>query len=276
MSHAQVSGLIDVHTHIGDASFDGDREAVLERARQKGIRCVLAVGETLEDAKRNLELAEAFRGQIFPCAGLYPTHLSMESAEELIEFIRRHRSRLIAIGEVGLDHWVIQDDEGRELQREILGRFVDLSGELMLPLNVHSRSAGRRTIEFLRERGARSVLMHAFDGRASAATLGVEAGYFFSIPPSIVRSQQKQKLVRHLPLDSILLETDSPVLAPEPRERNEPANLCISLGAVAELKGLSEEETAEAVVRNQRRLFGELPPNGHEGNGGAWETKQTS
>ncbi len=82
-----------------------------------------------------------------------------------------------------------------------------------------------------------------------------EAGYFFSIPPSVVRSKQKQKLVRQLPLESILLETDSPVLGPTPQERNEPANLLVSLRSVAEIKGLTEEAVAEAVVENQRKLF---------------------
>jgi TatD DNase family protein len=97
--------------------------------------------------------------------------------------------------------------------------------------------------------------MHAFDGRASAAIQGVEAGFFFSVPPSVVRSKQKQKLVRRLPLEAILLETDSPVLGPTPQERNEPANLRVSLRSVAEIKGIAEEAVAEAVVENQKKLF---------------------
>jgi TatD DNase family protein len=251
-----MNALVDVHAHIGDVSFDEDRNEVLERARNKGVRAVLAVGETLEEAERNLELADTYPDQIWPCAGLYPTHLSVDQAERIIDFIRGHRERLVAIGEVGLDHWKVKEEEGQSIQMNILGRFVELSLELDLPLNVHSRSAGRRTIEFLRERGARRVLMHAFDGRASAAQPGIDEGYYFSIPPSIVRSKQKQKLVRHLPTTSLLLETDSPVLGPIPQERNEPANLLVALRAVAEIKGLSEEEVSETVVGNQRTFLG--------------------
>jgi TatD DNase family protein len=250
--------LIDVHAHLCDASFDEDRDDVLKRARERGIRSVIAVGETLADAERNLALADAYSGAVWPSAGLYPTHLSMDQADELIAFIRLHRERLAAIGEVGLDHWVVKEDSDQSLQKEIFGRFIELGIELDLPLNVHSRSAGRRAVEHLIERGARRVLMHAFDGRASAAQPGVEAGFFFSVPPSIVRSKQKQKLVRHLPLECILLETDSPVLGPNPGERNEPANLTVSLEAVARIKGVNEETVVEAVVRNQRLLFGDL------------------
>jgi len=122
-------------------------------------------------------------------------------------------------------------------------------------LNVHSRSAGRHTIAFLRERGARRVLMHAFDGRASAALEGVRAGYFFSIPPSVVRSAQKQKLARQVPLECLLLETDSPVLGPDPAIRNEPQNVTVACRAVADLKGIPPEEVARITTENARRLF---------------------
>ncbi len=132
-------------------------------------------------------------------------------------------------------------------------RFVALAAELDLPLNVHSRSAGRATIELLLAHGARRVLMHAFDGRAQSALPGVEAGFFFSVPPSVVRSPQKQKLVRRLPLEHLLVETDSPVLGPVPGERNEPANVQISLRAIAEAKDLPLARVQEQVGENARR-----------------------
>lgn len=250
--------LLDVHAHLCDALFERDREEVLRRARAAGVGGVVAVGETLADAESNLSLAEAHPGEVWASAGLYPTHLDLDTVQSVSALIRRHRSRLVSIGEVGLDYWVVKAEQEREVQREIFERFVRLALELEMPLNVHSRSAGRATVEILRDLGARLVLMHGFDGRASSALAGVEAGYFFSIPPSVVRSRQKQKLVARLPLESILLETDSPVLGPDPHERNEPANLLISLNAVAELKELSVRTVVEAVVKNQRRLFGDL------------------
>ena len=100
--------------------------------------------------------------------------------------------------------------------------------------------------------------MHAFDGKAAAAQPAVEAGYYFSIPPSVVRSRQKQKLVKRLPLSCLLIESDSPVLGPAPQERNEPANIPLSVKAVAELKDVSEEEVLSAVAENTERLYGNL------------------
>jgi len=252
-----MTGLVDCHAHLCDPAFDADRALVLERARAAGITAVVAVGETLADAERNLELAR-IHPEVRPAAGLYPTHLDLDQAQAVCEWIRAHRDRLVAVGEVGLDQWKVREPVDLERQREIFDRQIDLAIELDLPLNVHSRSTARQAIERLLARGARRVQLHAFDGRAATALPAVDAGYLFSIPPSIVRSTQKQKLVRRLPLSAILLETDSPVLGAEPGERNEPARLRVALAAVAELKGLAEQEVAEAVAENTRRLYGAL------------------
>jgi TatD DNase family protein len=249
--------FVDTHAHIGDASFDADRAAVLERARAAGVAAVVAVGETLDDAHRNLGLAEEHPA-LRPAAGLYPTHLDPEQATAIEALIRERRGDLVAVGEVGLDHWKVKEDAEREIQREIFARQIDLAVELDLPLNVHSRSAGRHAVALLLERGAPKVQLHAFDGKPASALPAVEAGYFFSVPPSVVRSRQKQKLVRRLPLSCLLLETDSPVLGPEREQRNEPANVRVALAAVAELKGTSEQEVAEAVAANTERLYGPL------------------
>lgn len=246
--------LFDAHAHLTSADFAQDLPGVLARAEKAGVRGIVAVSETQTEAERALALSR-LHPLVKPAAGLYPTILDLEAAEGLATFIRQHADRLVALGEVGLDHWVTKEDAGWKVQEEILAKFVTLSNELDLPLNVHSRSAGRHTIAFLRERGARRVLMHAFDGRASAALEGVRAGYFFSIPPSVVRSAQKQKLARQVPLECLLLETDSPVLGPDPAIRNEPQNVTVACRAVADLKGIPPEEVARITTENARRLF---------------------
>jgi TatD DNase family protein len=249
--------LTDTHAHICDTGFDTDRAEVLERARRAGVAAIIAVGEDLSDACKNLEFARKYP-IIKPAAGQYPTHLDLNQAAEMAEFIRRNRSVLAAIGEVGLDYWEVKEASQRELQREILKKFIELSKELNLPLNVHSRSAGRHAIALLLENNAVRVQMHAFDGKASAALPGAEAGYFFSIPPSVVRSRQKQKLVKQLSLSCLLIESDSPVLGPTPDERNEPANIRHSVKAIAALKDISEEAVIAAVSENTERLYGKL------------------
>jgi TatD DNase family protein len=249
--------LVDTHAHLGDPVFDTDREKVLERAHAAGIFRVIAVGENLADAEKNLLLA-ARHPMIRPAAGLYPTNFDPDLAFRLCEFIRVHKEKLVCIGEIGLDYRMVQDDAGRETQREIFRSFINLGKELSLPLNVHSRSAGRHAVALLLESGAARVQLHAFDGKLSAALPAVEAGFYFSMPPSIVRSEQKQKLAKHLPLSCLLAESDSPVLGPSPQERNEPANVRLAVKAIAELKGIHEAEASERILENTRLLYGDV------------------
>jgi len=254
---SEAHKIVDSHAHLCDPLFDMDRIEVLKRAQAAGINAIVSVSENLSDAKQNIELAEA-HPELRAAAGLYPSCLDLNQAKAMHSFIRKERSRLVAIGEVGLDYWIVKEESDRELQREIFCGFIELSLDLDLPLNVHSRSAGRHAVELLLERGARKVLLHAFDGKVASALPAVEAGYFFSIPPSVIRSHQKQKLVKQLPLSCLLVETDSPVLGPSAGERNEPANAVISIEAIAELKNISWAEVIEAVYSNTILLFGNL------------------
>ncbi len=247
--------IFDTHAHLCDSSFDEDLEEVLNRAEGAGVCKVVTVSEDLSDAKKNLGLSEIYP-MIRPAAGLYPDNPNQRQAEEMVTWIRKNRARLWAIGEVGLDFWIVKSPEDRELQANIFSVFVDLSLELDLPLNVHSRSAGRHVIDILLSRGAKRVQLHAFDGKFGTALAAVEAGFFFSIPPSVTRSRQKQKLVRNLPLSCLMVESDSPVLGPEAEERNEPANCRIAIEAIAYLKGETVQMVTEEVFKNSRRLYG--------------------
>lgn len=247
--------IIDTHTHLCDPVFDGDRGEVLEKSRNAGVSHIIIVSENMTDARKNLDLARR-HPELVPAAGLYPTHLDFSAAEEMMALIRKEKKRLAAIGEVGLDHWAVKEAGEREIQQQIFGQFIDLSIALDLPLNVHSRSAGRHAVSLLLQKGARRVQMHAFDGKYGAAMPAVEAGFFFSIPPSIARSRQKQKLVKQMPLSCLLVETDSPVLGPDPSLRNKPANAVVSVEMIAEIKGLHPEAVTEAVFENTHRLYG--------------------
>jgi TatD DNase family protein len=249
--------IVDTHAHICDPVFDDDRSEVLARAGDAGITAIIAVGEDLSDARKNIDLA-ADHPMLRPAAGLYPTILDGARAAEMHGFIRKERAGLAAVGEVGLDFWIVKEESDKELQKEIFKGFINLARELDLPLNVHSRSAGRHAVALLLECNAAKVQMHAFDGKASAALPALEAGYFFSIPPSVVRSRQKQKLVKKLPLAHLLVESDSPVLGPDPNRRNEPGNVSISIKAISELKNISTQEVMEAVLENTQTLYSNI------------------
>jgi len=256
--------MIDSHAHLSAAEFDADRADVISRALAAGVQQIVVVGEDLGDNERVLAVCAGAPGVLKPCVGLHPDRFAddrepppagaIDSVESLA---RRQRSRIVAIGEVGLDYWVAREETNRRAQRYCLERMTGLALELGLPLNVHSRSAGRYTLDLLAACGGRRVLMHAFDGKAGHAEQAAEKlGFMFSVPPSVVRSAQKQKLVRRLPLESLLLESDSPVLGPERGERNEPANLRYAVQCIAELKAVSADRVCEQTTLNARRLFG--------------------
>ncbi len=251
--------LADTHSHLADPAFAGDLDQVLERALRVGVKAVLVMSEDEEEGERVLELCKGREDFLLPCLGLFPGKGGPDRAEALAARIREKREVLGAIGEVGLDFRIEGDPRGRKIQEEVLALFVALSRETGLPLSVHSRSAGKRTLDLLAAEGAGKVVMHAFDGKARYALEGVERGWFFSIPPSLVRSRQKEKLVRALPLEAILLESDAPVLGPVPGKRNEPALLEVTVQRIAEIKGVSPIRAAEAAWANAARLFGSRP-----------------
>ncbi|MFO8032571.1 MAG: TatD family hydrolase [Desulfohalobiaceae bacterium] len=247
--------LIDTHAHLCEEAFEPDLDQVLHRAREAGVEAILAVGETLQDAWKNLDLSRQ-QEMILPAAGLYPGNADLDHAQQLIEFICRHQDQLSAIGEVGLDFRLAETEQDKELQLQVLDQFIELSLQTGLPLNVHSRSAGRHAVSRLLDKGAQKVQLHAFDGKPKYALPAVEQGYFFSFPPSLIRSRQKQKLAKQLPISCMLAETDSPVLGAEADERNEPANLSLVIQALAEIKDVHPEYLRSVLRDNCQQLYG--------------------
>ncbi|MDI9620109.1 MAG: TatD family hydrolase [Candidatus Nezhaarchaeota archaeon] len=245
--------FIDVHCHIHDEEFDGDRDAVVERALMRGVEIMVTSSLSAEELQKAIGLAERY-SCIRVAAGFNPSNTYAYEAERLAEEVRRLKHRLVAIGEVGLDYLSIKGNE-REKQRSIFNFWIDVASEMDLPIIVHSRSAGKYAVEMLVEEGCSRVLMHAFDGSSGWALKGASKGFFFSVPPSIVRSQQKVKLARALPLDNLMVESDAPVLAPQREERNEPSNVAVAAAKIAELKRKDPLEVSEVLYLNAKDFF---------------------
>ncbi|XP_034530184.1 tatD DNase domain containing 3-like isoform X1 [Notolabrus celidotus] len=269
MNPEHMHGFVDCHCHISARDFDKDIEEVVSNSKKDGLLALVAVAEHAGEFEKIIELSKRFPDFIFPCLGVHPVQevspeqqrgASLQDLDAALPIIEKYKDHLIAIGEVGLDFTprYVSCDSDKESQRQVLIRQAQIAKELDLPLNVHSRSAGRPTIHLLKEQGVEKALLHAFDGKPSVAMEGVKAGYFFSIPPSIIRSEQKQKLVKQLPLENICLETDSPALGPEKQVRNEPKNICISAEYISKIKGVSLQTVMEVTTQNALRLFPKL------------------
>jgi len=270
--------MIDCHCHLGDRDFDSDLDDVVARAKAAGVLACIVVPENINDFQRVLDICEKHKGFLFPCLGVHPAQnfrdekdeyiigtravdMKEDRVEEVISLIEKHQETIVGIGEVGLDYVpriVSGGEPDKESQRDVLKRQADAAFQFDLPLNVHSRSAGKPTILHLKDLGVKNAMMHAFDGNAKAAKLGCDQGYYFSITANAGGNVQKEKLIQTVPLDRLLLETDSPVLGPNREERNEPKNIALSCEVIARIKGLDVETVAKATTENALRLFPKL------------------
>lgn len=246
-----VEVIIDCHCHLEDKEFEKDLKQVIVRAREYNILMVTS-GLGLYGATRALEIARGYKS-VFCTAGLSP--YSQENPEKVIEFIRDNLDNLIGIGEVGLDFYWGKTQSQKNKQIDSFKTFIELSKELDLPLVVHSRSAGEKTIDLLVKEDCKKVLMHAFDGRAVHAMKGVDAGFFFSIPPSVVRSVQKQKLVKQVPIENLCLESDAPVLGPQSKMRNEPVFVIDAAKKISEIKEIDLKHVLKQTTINAKNLY---------------------
>ncbi|BHF57793.1 Putative deoxyribonuclease tatdn3 [Sparganum proliferum] len=259
--------VIDTHCHLTDAAFTEDVEEVVKRAQAGGITGAILVTESCGDFKRALELHSRFPKWINLCMGVHPVQedeegrcVKLEHWLQAQDLILANREKLVGIGEVGLDFTprYCSRPDSHETQRAVLLEQARLAKQLDLPLNVHSRSAGKPVIELLKGEGVTRVQMHAFNGRLSAAMEGVSAGFYFSVPPCVLHSEQKQKLVKELPLDRLLTETDSPVLGVDKTVRNEPAECNVVCSYIAKVKNMEVDVVKQILAENARKLYPNL------------------
>ncbi len=244
--------MIDVHAHLASNVYT-DVDGVIARAIKSGVKKIVISITSPREYDNARAIVDRYPGSAYLTIGFDPCCTDQALFDEFV--LLASSSPSIGIGEVGLDNFYIRDLPQMGMQEGRLKRSIAIAKEQDLPLVIHSRSAGKKTLALLQSEGAERVLMHAFDGKAGDAMDAVRRGYFFSIPTSVVHSEQKRKLVRLLPLESLMLETDSPVLAPVRGEINEPANLIRSAEAISLIKRVPIEEVVRATSANAARLF---------------------
>lgn len=250
--------LIDSHSHFDAAEFDADRDAALARARAAGVHAQIVPAVAAGGWPKLRELCRAECG-LYPAYGLHPTFLPEHRDEHLDTLaLWLEQERPVAVGECGLDFYV--DGLDLEFQRRLFRRQLELAAEFELPLVLHARRAVEEVTASLKRIGGLRGVVHSFSGSAEQARQLWKRGFClgFGGPITYARANRLRRIVATMPLDFLLLETDSPdqPLASHRGERNEPARLREVLAVAAQLRGESEEHIAEATNANARRLFG--------------------
>ncbi|XP_069090014.1 putative deoxyribonuclease tatdn3-A [Pleurodeles waltl] len=257
--------FIDCHCHMAADEFLQDIDEVIDKSRKAGVTALVSVTENVNEFEKIIGLSQRYPGFLMPCFGIHPIQndadgfrsVTLLDLEPAVPVFEKYKDKLVAIGEIGLDFtpWLASTLQQREEQQKVFQMQLSIAQSFDLPVNVHSRSAGRQAVSFLKEHGVQKVLLHNFAGRPSAALEGAQAGYFFSFPPAVTRNNQREKIIRQIPLENICLETDSPALGPNKEERNIPENIRLSCQYIADVKGLSPETVCEVTSKNALRLF---------------------
>jgi TatD DNase family protein len=256
--------FIDSHAHIDGPEFENDRDELIVRAREAGVLAILNVGTGDPHSgalERAVDLANKY-DSVYTALGTHPhdARLFDDAAEERITNLIKQSSRVIAWGEIGLDfHY---DNSPRDTQMEVFRRQLRLARDASLPVIVHTREAEEETIDIVQSEWGTSELpgiMHCFSGSEILAERSIELGMFISFSGIVTfkKADDLRSIVKEVPLNRLLVETDCPYLAPAPYrgKRNEPAYVVEVARCLAEIKGVSLEEIGRITSRNFAGLF---------------------
>jgi TatD DNase family protein len=273
------STYFDIHSHLNFAAYDADRAEAVQRMNEANVGTI-TVGTQFETSKSAIELAEQHEN-IYATVGLHPIHTGpshhdeselggngkaftskgeipdMSSYKELAT-----HSKVVAIGEVGLDYFH-HDENTAELQVTTFNSMIDLANEVKKPLMLHLRNGSGRSayvdaFEILKNRSKVTGNLHFFAGSIDEAKPFLDLGYTFSFTGVVTFARQYAEIIKYLPLDRIMSETDAPYVSPIPYrgKRNEPAYVVEVVKKLAEIKGIEVEEMAEVIRENVKRTFG--------------------
>lgn len=254
--------LIDSHCHLDQSQFDGDRQAVVERAKEGGVVCVINPGVDVPSSGAAVLLAQRYTS-VRAAVGVHPHDAKTLDAAALDELKRLARSpSIVAIGEIGLDFY--RDLSPRDVQRWAFQTQLELAADLGLPVIVHDREAHDDVLAILKDWHAQQLraagVLHSFSGDTALAERALTLGFYIGVsgPVTFQNAHRLREVVRSVPIERLLIETDAPYLTPHPYRgrRNEPTYVRLVAQAVAEVRGLTLEEVAAQTGANASALFG--------------------
>lgn len=250
--------LVDSHAHVDDERFDADRDQVLARAAAAGVSLIVNIGADMESSARSIALAEQYQA-VYAAVGMHPHDAKDMRESDYIQLERwTAHPKVVAIGEIGLDYHY--DLSPRPVQKEVFLRQLDLARKTGKPFIVHEREAHADMLDIIRT-AARDLkgVFHCFSGSVETAREYLKMGFYISVagPVTFAKAAKTKDVARFVPLDKLLVETDSPYLTPQPfrGKRNEPAYVRLVAEEISRLRDVSLEELAEATTNNVRNLF---------------------
>lgn len=252
--------LVDSHAHLDGSQYNQDRDATVQRAHDNGISHILTIGCDLESSAASVALAKKYPN-IYAAVGIHPhdaTEINDQSLQQLEELLAQ--PKVVALGEIGLDFF--RDRSPREVQRSAFRQQIQLARKVGKPIIIHDRDAHDEVLQIMKEEQAFEVggVLHCFSGDTAMAKKCLEMGFYISFPGTITypKNDAARDVVKAIPIDKILVETDCPYLSPQKfrGKRNEPAYVRYTAEKVAEIKGLSIEDVARVTSRNCFDLFG--------------------
>ena len=251
--------LVDTHCHLDFPAFDEDRQEVLNACRQQGIEQVIIPAVARTNWSTVLEICGQDAG-LFPALGLHPVFTKQHQDSDLLELeklLSTHREQLVAVGEIGLDVYIQEPD--KEKQSALFEAQLQLALQADLPVILHVRKAHDQVLEFLKRVGVKGGTAHAFNGSLQQAKKYIDLGFKLGFGGTLTyeNAHKIHSLARHLPLDSIVLETDAPdmVVASHQGQRNSPAFLPEILQSLSSLRNETVQQRAEQTTANAHTVF---------------------
>ena len=251
--------IFDTHAHYDDEAFDEDRDQLLSSMKDGGVGCIVNVCASAGGFGGTLELMKAYPF-VYGAVGVHPDDAGIMTQDTLDE-IRRlsHMEKMVAIGEIGLDYY--WDKEGHDLQKHWFIRQLDLAREMNKPVMIHSREAAADTMGIMKEHGkGLKGVIHCYSYSLEMAREYVKMGYYIGVGGVVTfkNSKKLKEIVEEIPLESIVLETDCPYLAPVPNrgKRNDSGMLKYVVQELAALKEITPEEVIRITEENARRFYG--------------------
>ena len=245
--------MIDAHAHLLP-DFVKNIDRMVENARRSGIEAIINSAIEPHHYEQASQLERKYHRLVYTTLGFSASHIQKIDFELAYREIKENSS-LVAIGEVGLDYHWIHDSYWRKEEQKVFLEFIRLANDRKKPLVIHSRKAEKECIDILERNAEVSVLMHCFAGTVEEAKRIIDLGWFISIPTAVRNRKKHRKIARNIPLEHIMVETDTPFLSPWPGKQNEPANIKYAIEDIAILKETTFKEVDDVTTRNARDFY---------------------